>query len=71
MPQVYADKNGSKLGKKPDTNMRIKTWVSDGSLVHMGIKIIQPGSNQDLTPCQVVTADAKPPTQFKLLITVV
>ena len=49
MPQVYADKIWSKLGKKPDTNMRIKIWVGDGSLVHMRIKILQPGSNQDLT----------------------
>ena len=67
MPQVYADKIGSKLGKKPDANMRIKTWVGDGSLVHMRIKILLPGSNQDLTPRQVVTTDAKPPTPFKLL----
>ena len=49
--------------------MGIKTWVGDGSLVHMWIKILQPGSNQDLTPRQVVsTADAKPPTPFKLSV---
>ena len=62
------DKNGSKMGKRPDANMGIKTWVGDGSLVHMWIKILQPGSNQDLTPRQVVTADAKPPTPFKLSV---
>jgi hypothetical protein len=38
MPQVYADKNGSKMGQNPDPNMRIKTEASDGSLVHMQIK---------------------------------
>ena len=43
-----------------DVNMQKKTWVGDGSLVHMWIKILQSGSNQDLTPHQleVVTADA-------------
>ena len=66
MPQVYADKNGSNLGKKPDPNMRIKTRVGDGSLVHMRIKIIRPGSNQDLQ-LKFTTTDAKPPEPFKHL----
>ena len=40
MPQVYADKNGSVLGQKPDLDMRIKIKASEGGLVHMWIKVM-------------------------------
>ena len=30
MPQVYADKNGSDLGQKPDPDMRIKIGAGEG-----------------------------------------
>jgi hypothetical protein len=67
MPQVYADKNGPIYGEKPDLIMRIKAEVGKKSLVHMRIKIIRPGSNQDLTTYQLDEANAKPPEPLQLL----
>ena len=48
MLQVYADKNGPILGKKPDPNMRIKVEAENLSLSHMRIKLANQGSN----PCK-------------------
>ena len=39
MLQVYADKNGPILDKKPDPNMRIKVKAEKLSLSHMQIKL--------------------------------
>jgi hypothetical protein len=67
MPQVYADKNGLIYGQKPDLIVRIKVEVGKKSLVHMRIKIVRPGSNQDLITYQLEDANAKPPKPLQLL----
>ena len=67
MLQVYADKNGPILGKKPDPNMRIKVEAKKLSLSHMRIKL----TNQGLNPSKngnttsIYMTNAEPPTPFQ------